>query len=96
MRLNTSCSKYSCHLLYIRAQHSHSGYRWHGTVLAKLALVPQRILNSYMKPEYGSAEDGVYKDGDFIANYAGCDAKDRSCETEMAALLLRLKELNQS
>lgn len=23
--------------------------QWHGTVLAKLALVPQRLLNSYMK-----------------------------------------------
>jgi len=32
--------------------------QWHGTVLAKLALVPQRILNSYMRETGGGSSEG--------------------------------------
>jgi hypothetical protein len=31
--------------------------QWHGTILAKLALVPQRILNSYTRESQGAAGD---------------------------------------
>lgn len=32
--------------------------QWHGTILAKLALVPQRILNSYTKDSGASSSEG--------------------------------------
>ncbi|KAG9953067.1 glycosyltransferase family 34 protein, partial [Aureobasidium melanogenum] len=64
--------------------------QWHGTILAKLALVPQRILNSYTQ---GPAE-GIYNEGDFVANFHGCirDSK-RNCEAEMQPLLTRWREI---
>jgi mannan polymerase II complex MNN11 subunit len=31
--------------------------QWHGTILAKLALVPQRILNSYTR-DTGASNEG--------------------------------------
>ena len=34
--------------------------QWHGTVLAKLALVPQRILNSYTRETDGGSSEGTY------------------------------------
>ena len=35
--------------------------QWHGTILAKLALVPQRVLNSYAKEAGASiGNDGKY------------------------------------
>ena len=33
--------------------------QWHGTILSKLALVPQRVLNSYTK-EAGKSDDGMF------------------------------------
>jgi mannan polymerase II complex MNN11 subunit len=58
--------------------------RWHGTVLAKLALVPQNTMNSYHEKESSMATDsGLYKDGDFILNFGDCTTADRKCETEM-------------
>lgn len=64
--------------------------RWHGTILAKLALIPQRILNSYTT---GPAE-GIYNEGDFIANFHGCqrDAA-RNCEEESQHLMIRWREI---
>ena len=60
------------------------GGRWHGTILSKMVLVPQRIMNSYAN---GPAA-GAYQEGDFVANFHGC-AKDkkRNCESEMHSLL---------
>ncbi|KAJ9665552.1 putative alpha-1,6-mannosyltransferase mnn11 [Coniosporium apollinis] len=58
--------------------------QWHGTILAKLALVPQRIMNSYVKDEKGNNAGGVYQDGDFVAHFYGCDKAPRHCEEEMA------------
>ncbi|KAI9848254.1 MAG: hypothetical protein M1838_000610 [Thelocarpon superellum] len=59
--------------------------QWHSTVLAKLALVPQRILNSYS--QHGTQDDGkaeLYKPGDFVMNMAGCDTNiKRNCATEL-------------
>lgn len=34
--------------------------QWHGTILAKLALVPQRVINSYMKESEGASVDGEH------------------------------------
>ncbi|KAM0689354.1 hypothetical protein Q7P36_011432 [Cladosporium allicinum] len=67
--------------------------QWHGTVLAKLALVPQRILNSYTR-DTGASNEGIYQEGDFIANFHGC-ARDaaRNCEEEMRPLMTRWREL---
>jgi len=65
--------------------------RWHGTVLAKLALVPQKILNSYMKPSQGPSASGLFSVGDFVANFVGCDILPRDCEKEMESLLQNLK-----
>ncbi|PYI02219.1 hypothetical protein BO78DRAFT_464147 [Aspergillus sclerotiicarbonarius CBS 121057] len=58
--------------------------QWHPTILARLALVPQRIINSYSKDSSGAAVDGVYKDGDFVIRFLGCDTDTkRSCEKEL-------------
>nr|OQO26850.1 hypothetical protein B0A51_07810 [Rachicladosporium sp. CCFEE 5018] len=67
--------------------------QWHGTVLSKLALIPQRVLNGYTKEVAGS-EEGRYQEGDFVANFHGC-ARDpkRNCEMEMKPLMVRWKEL---
>lgn len=34
--------------------------QWHGTILAKLALVPQRVLNSYTKETGAASSDGEF------------------------------------
>lgn len=34
--------------------------QWHGTILAKLALVPQRVINSYTKESEGASVDGEH------------------------------------
>jgi len=58
--------------------------QWHSTVLSRLALVPQRTLNSYTQ---GQGQE-QYKDGDFVAHLHGCDkdAVRRSCESEALPL----------
>ncbi|KAL1305179.1 hypothetical protein AAFC00_002100 [Neodothiora populina] len=64
--------------------------QWHGTMLAKLALIPQRILNSYTT---GNIE-GVYQEGDFVANFHGCIRDpSRNCEEEIQPLLTRWREI---
>ncbi|KAL1969517.1 hypothetical protein VTN77DRAFT_8955 [Rasamsonia byssochlamydoides] len=57
--------------------------QWHPTILTKLALVPQRIFNSYSQKSPG-AVNGTYHDGDFVIHFAGCDTDPtRNCEQEM-------------
>ncbi|RJE23062.1 Alpha-1,6-mannosyltransferase subunit [Aspergillus sclerotialis] len=58
--------------------------QWHPTVLARMAVVPQRTLNAYSRDSTGAAIDGTYKEGDLVLRFFGCDldAK-RSCEGEM-------------
>lgn len=58
--------------------------QWHSTVLSKLALVPQRTMNSYTQGQ-GEAK---YQDGDFVAHLHGCDigGSSRSCESEAIPL----------
>ncbi|KAF1924651.1 glycosyltransferase family 34 protein [Didymella exigua CBS 183.55] len=54
--------------------------QWHGTILAKLAMVPQSLLNAYVSGP--SADKGQYKEGNFVANFPGCDKEGRSCAEE--------------
>jgi mannan polymerase II complex MNN11 subunit len=55
--------------------------QWHPTILSKLVIVPQRTINAYAKG--GPAEDtGMYKDGDFVIRFAGCEASGRDCIKE--------------
>ncbi|KAF2202064.1 alpha-1,6-mannosyltransferas-like protein subunit [Delitschia confertaspora ATCC 74209] len=57
--------------------------QWHGTILAKLALVPQSLINSYAKGADPS-QQGHYKSGDLVASFPGCDkGGKRSCDEEM-------------
>jgi len=58
--------------------------QWHGTILAKLALIPQKVMNSYHE-KYASAaaKNGVYTKDDFIINFGDCTASGRNCESEM-------------
>jgi mannan polymerase II complex MNN11 subunit len=55
--------------------------RWHGTILAKLALVPQNLINAYANGP-ASPKDGQYKEGDLVANFPGCDKDNRDCAKE--------------
>ncbi|KAF4214289.1 hypothetical protein CNMCM8980_008389 [Aspergillus fumigatiaffinis] len=58
--------------------------QWHPTVLARMALVPQRSINAYSKDSPAASADGTYKDGDLIIRFFGCDSDPkRSCEEEM-------------
>ncbi|TKA69873.1 hypothetical protein B0A49_05552 [Cryomyces minteri] len=70
--------------------------QWHGTVLAKLALIPQRTINSYSR-DSSNNKDGTYHEGDFVANFHGCDRDgNRNCEKEMAPLMTRWREIRDS
>lgn len=58
--------------------------QWHPTILARLALIPQRMINSYspLSPKPGS--NGVYHDGDFVIRFKDCEAGgQRDCQKEM-------------
>ncbi|KAF2141255.1 glycosyltransferase family 34 protein [Aplosporella prunicola CBS 121167] len=59
--------------------------QWHGTVLSKLALIPQRIMNSYTQETHGKT-DSLYQEGDFVVSWPSCirDRKDK-CEEDMTA-----------
>lgn len=56
--------------------------QWHPTVLTKLALLPQRTINSY-PPAQNVDSQAAYQDGDFVVHFKGCDQViDRDCEKE--------------
>jgi mannan polymerase II complex MNN11 subunit len=55
--------------------------QWHPTILSKLVIIPQRIMNAYSKADQAN-EDGVYKDGDFVLRFAGCEQVGRDCIKE--------------
>ncbi|KFZ22744.1 hypothetical protein V502_02785 [Pseudogymnoascus sp. VKM F-4520 (FW-2644)] len=56
--------------------------QWHPTILSRLGLVPQNILNSYSRAPANGKTD-VYKEGDFVINFEGCDtAGQPKCEDE--------------
>jgi mannan polymerase II complex MNN11 subunit len=56
--------------------------RWHGTILAKLAMVPQNMINSYASGP-ANPKNGQYKENDLVANFAGCNREKRDCNDEM-------------
>ncbi len=58
--------------------------QWHPTILTKLALVPQNLLNSYGVdiPSRGGKEV-MYKEGEFVVRLVGCELDQaRYCEKE--------------
>ncbi|KAF1851974.1 glycosyltransferase family 34 protein [Cucurbitaria berberidis CBS 394.84] len=55
--------------------------QWHGTILAKLALVPQNMLNAYASGP-ASLKDGQFKEGNLVATFPGCDKDARDCAKE--------------
>ncbi|PWY87654.1 hypothetical protein BO70DRAFT_332741 [Aspergillus heteromorphus CBS 117.55] len=58
--------------------------QWHPTILARLALIPQRVINAYSKDSSAAGADGTYKEGDFVIRFVGCDTDTkRNCEKEM-------------
>ncbi len=54
--------------------------QWHPTILSKLALVPQRLINGYSKPDHGAE----YEKGDIAVRFAECTKApgSPSCENE--------------
>lgn len=66
--------------------------QWHPTILTKLALIPQRTLNTYNTDiaSRGGA-DALYQDGDFVVRLVGCNTDAaRSCEAEFEAMRVKL------
>ncbi len=59
--------------------------QWHPTILTKLSLIPQRILNAYtVNIESRGGGEVTYEEGDFVARAVGCERDAvRNCETEM-------------
>ncbi|KAH8811748.1 galactosyl transferase GMA12/MNN10 family-domain-containing protein [Xylogone sp. PMI_703] len=55
--------------------------QWHPTILSKLALVPQRIMNSYSAVRTEDKQ-GPWQDGDFVITFAGCEQRDCASESE--------------
>jgi mannan polymerase II complex MNN11 subunit len=58
--------------------------RWHGTLLAKIALIPQSLMNSYTdKDAHLASGKGLWNEGDFMVSFPDCDSAGRSCKNEM-------------
>lgn len=63
--------------------------QWHPTILAKIVLVPQRIMNSYNSNfSFGDqgpqTDSGLFQEGDFLVRFYGCGTTaGRDCEKEM-------------
>ncbi len=65
--------------------------QWHPTILSKLALVPQRIMNSYSKSDNTTS---TYTEGDFVVRLNGCEqGGERNCETEAEPFLKKWREV---
>lgn len=58
--------------------------QWHPTILAKLALIPQRLLNTYsVDIASRGGKNTMYKENDFIVRMVGCELDpERNCEKE--------------
>lgn len=52
--------------------------QWHPTILSKLALIDQRVLNSYRT----DTEGAEYKDGDLTVRFTECSWNPKTCEAE--------------
>lgn len=67
--------------------------QWHPTILAKIVLVPQRVMNSYnfdltfdnsKEDDRPRTSSGLFQDGDLLVRFYGCGAaSERDCEYEM-------------
>lgn len=61
--------------------------------MAKLALVPQNVMNSYASNNgRNPAKEGLYTEGDFVTNFGDCDKNDRDCEREMDPYLDKMRK----
>lgn len=55
--------------------------QWHPTILSRMAIVPQRIMNAFVKSDTTN-DESAYKDGDFVVRFPDCHAEDKkNCET---------------
>lgn len=79
MRWSILFSEFLCHVL--TSVPPLTPNRWHGTILAKLALIPQNLLNSYATGPF-NPKFGKYKEGDFVANFPGCAREKPDCAAE--------------
>ena len=68
--------------------------QWHGTVLARMAIVPQRVMNAYTKGN----NNQLYVDGDYVAHMHGCNVvgSGRSCDTEATPLFEKAQTTKHS
>lgn len=59
--------------------------QWHPTILTRLALVPQKLMNSYsIDIASRGGKNAMYKDDEFVVRMVGCELDGgRSCEKEM-------------
>lgn len=60
--------------------------QWHPTILARLALVPQRTMNAYNTDGAGHEDHScLFVDGDFVVHLAGCtNGQVPNCEQELS------------
>ena len=59
--------------------------QWHPTIMTKLSLIPQRIINSYTAEISSRGGKAVtFQEEDFIAHAVGCEKDaNRNCEDEL-------------
>lgn len=67
--------------------------QWHPTILARIALVSQRLMNSYsvdvgliksMEKDGLETQNALFQDGDLLVHFHGCGSTPkRDCEREM-------------
>ena len=68
--------------------------QWHPTILSKLAIVPQRLINSYSRDKHGAE----YQDGDIVVRFPSCTLGSASapgevkCDEEARRFLPKLKQ----
>ncbi|KAL8726840.1 MAG: hypothetical protein Q9166_006456 [cf. Caloplaca sp. 2 TL-2023] len=67
--------------------------QWHPTILTKLAIIPQRLLNTYnVDIASRGGKDAMYKEGDFVIRLVGCENdQNRNCEKEFDEYYQKLK-----
>jgi mannan polymerase II complex MNN11 subunit len=81
--------------------------QWHPTILAKVVVVDQRLMNSYnfqtsmiTDPETNKIRnvDSMWQPGDLLVNLKGCtDADERDCEREMRSYFAKwLQEVERA
>ncbi|KAI0389736.1 galactosyl transferase GMA12/MNN10 family-domain-containing protein [Xylariaceae sp. FL0594] len=52
--------------------------QWHPTILSKMAIIPQRVINAYSEEKHGAQ----YRDGDIAVVFAQCWTRKSSCVEE--------------